>query len=211
MLLVGLTGSIGMGKSTVAGWFADRDIPVIDSDAIVHALYAPGGEAVAPIGSLAPDAVVTGSVDRQKLSAALRKTPELFAKLEAIVHPLVREKHLAFLKSADARGARMALLDIPLLFETNGDARVDVVVVVHAPADVQRARVLARPNMTAQAFEAILAKQMPSDEKVRHADFVIDTSQTLAETEASVDRLVRALSERRGSAYRRLWLETRDA
>ncbi|MEL6290382.1 MAG: dephospho-CoA kinase [Pseudomonadota bacterium] len=207
MLIVGLTGSIGMGKSTVAGWLAERGIPVNDSDAVVHSLYAAGGAAVSAVGALVPEAVVDGAVDRVALGQALRRDPSLFPKLEAIVHPLVRSAQADFMRQAKADGAALVCLDIPLLFETHGDARVDVVIVVHAPLDVQRARVLARPNMTEGALNAILAKQMPSDEKVRHADFVIDTSLPLHETEMLVDQLARDLSERSGSAYRRIWMD----
>ena len=204
MLVAGLTGSIGMGKSTVAGWLRARGIPVLDADAAVHQLYD-GGSAVAPIGALVPEAVIDGAVDRAKLFAALQYDPTLFPKLEAIVHPLVRQAQREFLCDAQSNGAAVAALDIPLLFETGGDARVDVVIVVHAPAEVQRERVLARPGMTVEKFEGIRARQMPSDEKCRHADFVIETDLTLAESQAWTDRLADHLLEQQGTAFARVW------
>jgi len=205
MLIIGLTGSIGMGKSTVAGWFANRDVPVADADGLVHGLYGAGGAAVGPIGNLVPDAVVGGAVDRARLSEALQADPTLFAQLEAIVHPLVRDAQRAFIRATHRSGTRLALLDIPLLFETHGDARVDLVVVVDAPYEVQRARVLARPGMTAAKFDAIRAKQMPQRDKRRFADVVINTGLSLDETERSVDDLVAILRERKGTAYRDVW------
>lgn len=207
MLIVGLTGSIGMGKSTVAGWFADHGFAIGDSDAIVHALYANGGAAVGPVAALVPDALNGGAIDRAALSAALNAMPDLFKRLEGIVHPLVRAAQNEILVRAFAAGAKVAVLDIPLLFETAADARVDAVVVAHATDDVQRDRVLARPGMTAETFEQIKARQMPSAEKARHADFVIDTSVALGATKASVDALADALAQRGGSAYRRHWAD----
>ncbi len=204
-MIVGLTGSIGMGKTTVGGWFAARGVPVFDSDGHVHALYAAGGEAVMPVAALVPAALRDGGIDRAVLSSAIGVDRGLLEKIEQIVHPLVRNGQRAFLMKAHQDGAAVAVLDIPLLFETLGDARVDVVVVVHAPPAVQRERVLARGGMTVEKFTTILAKQMPSDEKIEYADFVIRTDRSLAESEAEVDALVIALRERRGSALYRLW------
>lgn len=203
MLVVGLTGSIGMGKTTVAGWFAARGFPVLDADQIVHDLYE--GAAVEPIAELVPAAMQNGRVDRAKLSTALQESPSLFEQLEAIVHPLVRAAQRDFLAASKASGAPAAILDIPLLFETLGDASMDVTIVVNAPVIVQRTRVLQRPGMTEEKYQTILARQMPAEEKLRLADFVIDTGQTLAESEADVDRLAAALKLRAGTAYRRCW------
>jgi dephospho-CoA kinase len=209
MLIAGLTGSIGMGKSTVAGWLKAHDIPVLDADAAVHQLYD-GGAAVGPVGALVPEALVGNAIDRGELSAALQHNPELFAELEAIVHPLVRQTQIEFLCAAQSRGAKVVVLDIPLLFETGGDARVDLVIVVHAAAHVQRDRVLARPGMTPAKFEAILARQMPSEEKCRYADFVIETDLTLAESQACTDRLAQHLLEQQGTAFARIWAPSRE-
>ncbi|MEO0729407.1 MAG: dephospho-CoA kinase [Pseudomonadota bacterium] len=205
MLIIGLTGSIGMGKSTVASMFADRGFAVSDSDAIVHDLYE--GEAVEPVGRLVPEAVVNGVIDRRVLSEHLNSSPHLFPRLERIVHPLVRERQKSAIATAKASSAPRILLDIPLLFETRADARVDAVVVVHCRAETQRARVLSRPDMTPEKFEAISAKQMTSEQKKQFADFLIDTDQPLEATEQAVDDLARALAHRNGSAYRSHWAE----
>ncbi|MEL6298173.1 MAG: dephospho-CoA kinase [Pseudomonadota bacterium] len=205
MMILGLTGSIGMGKTTVANWFAERGVPVSGSDEIVHALYAEDGAAVGPVAARFPGVAVDGAIDRQKLSTALAADAAGFGDLEAIVHPLVRDAQRTFLHDANASGAALALLDIPLLFETQGDARVDAVVVVACSDETQRERVLQRTDMTADKFEAIKARQMPTAEKLRLADFVIDTDLTLAESEAAVDRLVKALKGRLGSAFVRCW------
>lgn len=196
MLLVGLTGSIGMGKSETAKMFARHGVPVCDSDANVHALYEKGGAAVEPVGALFPDVVVDGRIDRERLSRHVVGKPDAMRMLEAIVHPLVAVTQRAFLQRADAAGAAMVVLDIPLLFETGGKARVDAIVVVSAPGDVQRARVLGRPGMSADKLDAILAKQMPDAEKRRQADFVVDTSQGLAHAEAQVVAIIEALKTR---------------
>lgn len=201
MLLIGLTGSIGMGKSETAKMFARHGVPVCDSDATVHALYDIGGAAVAPVGELFPAAVVDGRVDRERLSREVVGNVPALRKLEAVVHPLVAMAQRAFLERAAASGARMVVLDIPLLFETGGEKRVDVTVVVSAPADVQRARVLARPGMTAEKLDAILAKQMPDAEKRARADFVVDTSKGLAHAEAQVVAIIDALKHRDGNIW----------
>ncbi len=173
MIVIGLTGSIGMGKTTTAKLFAEEGVPVLDSDEVVHALYR--AEAVGPIETAFPGMTVSGAVDRQKLGEVLRENPANFGKLEAIVHPLVREKQEAFLAKAREEARQFALLDIPLLFETGAEERVDKIVVVSCAPDIQRQRVLSRPGMTEEKFEMILARQMPDAEKRQRADFVIDT------------------------------------
>ncbi|RZJ93851.1 MAG: dephospho-CoA kinase, partial [Brevundimonas sp.] len=175
MIILGLTGSIGMGKSTTADMFAEAGAVVWNADEAVHRLYAPGGAAVGPVGEAFPGVVVDGAVDRARLAEALGRDDRAFKRLEAIVHPLVAAGRLNDLAAAKAQGVRLVVLDIPLLYETGGEALVDAVVVVTAPAEVQRARVLARPGMTAERFEAILARQVPDAEKRRRADFIVDT------------------------------------
>ena len=177
MIVVGLTGSIGMGKSTTSTLFQAEGVPVYDSDAAVHALYASGGAAVAPVDAAFPGVVVDGAIDRTRLSAAVVGNSEALAVLESIVHPLVGAHRIGFFEDAQAQGADIVVLDVPLLYETGGDKRVDKVVVVSAPADLQRQRVLARPGMDVAKFEAILVRQTPDAEKRARADFVIDTSQ----------------------------------
>lgn len=184
---LGLTGSIGMGKSTTAQMFRDEGVPVWDADAAVHRLYAPGGAAVAAVGTLCPDAVIAGAVDRARLKEWLARDPARLAQLEAVVHPLVAADRAAFIAQADAP---LVVLDIPLLFETGAD--VDGVLVVSAPEDMQRARVLARPGMTEDHLEAILARQIPDAEKRARADFVIETTD-MDSTRAAVRDLVRKL------------------
>lgn len=193
MLILGLTGSIGMGKSTTSKMFQDEGVPVYDSDAAVHALYAAGGAAVAPVEAAFPGVVVDGAIDRARLSAAVVGKSEALAKLEAIVHPLVGAHRIGFFEDAKAKGCDIVVLDIPLLFETGGHKKVDKVVVVSAPADVQRERVLARPDMTVEKFEAILARQTPDAEKRARADFVIDTGQGLDHARAQVRDLLTLL------------------
>ncbi|MDO9587857.1 MAG: dephospho-CoA kinase [Brevundimonas sp.] len=190
MIVVGLTGSIGMGKSTTTAMFADAGAFVWNADEAVHRLYAKGGAAVGPVGEAFPDVVVDGAVDRTRLAEALGRDGEAFQRLEAIVHPLVMKGWQEELAAAAARGVRLAVLDIPLLFETGGDAAVDAVVVVTAPAEAQAERVLARPGMTRERFDAILGRQMPDAEKRRRADFVIDTGHGLAAVRARVGEIV---------------------
>ncbi|SFL96533.1 dephospho-CoA kinase [Methylorubrum salsuginis] len=191
--VLGLTGSIGMGKSATAAMFAARGVPVHDSDAAVHSLYGPGGKAARAIGEAFPGTLTPeGSVDRPALRQAVLGDSEKLRQLEGIVHPLVGAEARAFL--ARHGQAPLVVLDIPLLFETGGQARCDAVLVVTAPPEVQRARVLARPGMTEAAFEAILAKQMPDAEKRARADHVIDTSRGFAAAEAEVERLIARLS-----------------
>ena len=190
MIVLGLTGSIGMGKSTTTAMFADEGALVWNADDAVHRLYAAGGAAVAPIAEAFPGVVVDGAVDRDRLAEALGREEEAFRRLETIVHPLVARGRLEDLAAAEARGVRLAVLDIPLLFETGGDAAVDAVVVVTAPAEVQAARVLARPGMTRERFEAILARQLPDAEKRRRAHFLVDTGQGLETARARVREIV---------------------
>ena len=173
MFILGLTGSVGMGKSTTAKFFAEEGVPVHDADAAVHRLYE--GEAVAPIEAAFPGTTANGKVDRDKLAAAVVGDVDSLKRLEAIVHPLVRAAEQKFLAGAEASGAKIAVLDIPLLYETGGESRCDAVVVVTAPEQVQRARVLAR-GTSEERLAGILARQMPDAEKRRRADFVVDTS-----------------------------------
>jgi dephospho-CoA kinase len=174
MFILGLTGSVGMGKSATARLFSEHGVPVHDADAVVHRLYE--GEAVAAIEQAFPGATSDGKVDRAKLASRVVNNPAALARLEAIVHPLVRAAEDRLIGEAKARGEEIVVLDIPLLFETGGEKRVDAAVVVTAPAEMQRARVLARPGMTLEKLETILARQMPDAEKRRRADFVVDTS-----------------------------------
>jgi len=192
MIRLGLTGSIGMGKSTVAAMFADRGVPVFDADAEVHRLQGPGGRLVAQIEAAFPGTTDTNGVDRGKLGEAVLGNSAALKRLELLVHPAVAAERAAFLAANPS--APLVLLDIPLLFETGGEAQVDRIAVVSAPADVQRARVLARPGMTRARFEAILARQTPDPEKRARADFVIDTSGSLARTAEQVDTVIACLS-----------------
>jgi dephospho-CoA kinase len=195
MIIIGLTGSIGMGKSTVAKMFAEEGAPAFDSDAAVHALYAPGGAGVAPVGAAFPGVVKDGAVDRDALSARVVGNEAAIRQLESIVHPLVRQAQAEFLQANRAAGAKCVVLDIPLLFESGGTKLVDKVVVVSAPSQLQRERVLGRPGMTAEKFESILARQIPDAEKRARADFVIDTSGPFDATRAQVRAVLDALGE----------------
>ncbi|MEQ8177952.1 MAG: dephospho-CoA kinase [Amphiplicatus sp.] len=200
MIVVGLTGSIGMGKSTVTAMFADAGAATWDADSAVHRLYAKGGAAVAPVTEEFPGAAKDGAIDREALGALVLGDPARLKALEAIVHPLVAANRAAFLETARARGEKLAVLDIPLLFETGAEASFDAVVVVSAPYKAQRARVLARPGMNAEKFEAILAKQVPDAEKRAQADYVIDTDRTLEETREEVETVIADLLLRFESA-----------
>jgi dephospho-CoA kinase len=195
--LVGLTGSIGMGKTETAKMFARLGIPVYDADAAVHRLYEPDGAAVAPIAAAFPGTVVDGGVDRAELSKRLTEDEGAFKKLESIVHPLVGLQQRAFLDQAAESGAELVVLDIPLLFETGGHARVDAVVVVSAPHEVQRARVLQRPGMTRDKLDHILSRQVPDAEKRAQAHFVVETGHGLDHAFAQVKTVVAALHQRR--------------
>ena len=190
MIVLGLTGSIGMGKSTTAGMFRDLGVPVWDADAAVHRLYASGGAAVAPLARAVPEAVSEGGVDRAVLRARATD-PRTLARIEAIVHPLVAGDRSAFL--AAHADAPLVVLDVPLLLETGADREVDRVVVVTAPADVQRARVLARGTMTEAQLDAILARQMPDADKRARADYIVETV-TMEAARAAVEAIVEALA-----------------
>jgi dephospho-CoA kinase len=192
MFVLGLTGSLGMGKSTTARFFAEEGVPVHDADAVVHRLYE--GEAAAAIEAAFPGTMTAGKVDREKLAARVLGDVGALTRLEAIVHPLVQEAERRLLAEAEARGEKVAVLDIPLLFETGGEERVDAVVVVSAPADVQRARTLERPGMTVDKLDAILARQMPDHEKRRRADFVVDTSRGFEAARAKVRAILDAVA-----------------
>lgn len=196
MKVIGLTGSIGMGKSTTAAMFAAAGAPVHDADAQVHALYDVGGAAVPLIAETFPEAVVDGRVDRAALSRAVVGDPEALRRLERIVHPLMGEARAAFFDEARKAGKDLVVVDVPLLFETGGEQNVDVVVVVSAPAEVQRQRVLERPGMTAEKLDAILARQIPDAEKRRRADYVIDTGQGLEHARAQVNEVIADLRRR---------------
>jgi len=184
MRILGLTGSIGMGKSTTAKLFAEAGVPVYDADATVHKVYE--GEAAPAVEAAFPGTTVNGKVDRQKLSARVVHDPAAIRQLEAIVHPMLRSYHQKFLEQAEASGAPVAVMDVPLLFETGGDKRVDAVVVVTTSPELQRERILARGTMTGEALDAILARQMPDSEKRKRADFVVDTSHGLDPVRAQI-------------------------
>jgi dephospho-CoA kinase len=185
--IIGLTGSIGMGKTTTAAMFAEAGVPVWNADAAVHRLYGQGGKAIAPIARLCPEAVVHEQVDREALKRWIAREEGALGRLESVVHPLVAEDRRAFLA---ATRADAVVLDVPLLFETGGDAACDVIVVVSAPPEVQRARVLSRPGMTDAAFARLLATQMPDAEKRARADYVVETT-TLETARASVHNILR--------------------
>jgi dephospho-CoA kinase len=192
MFIIGLTGSLGMGKSTTARFFAEQGVPVHDADAVVHRLY--DGEAAAAIEAAFPGTTSLGKVDRNRLAAWVLADPAALKKLEAIVHPLVQAAEHRLLAQAQSRGEKVAVLDIPLLFETGGEERVDAVVVVTAPAEVQRSRVLTRPGMTNEKLDAILGRQMPDAEKRRRADFVVDTSRGFDAARAQVRAILDAVA-----------------
>jgi dephospho-CoA kinase len=192
MIILGLTGSIGMGKSTTAKMFVEEGVPLHDADATVHDLYS--GKAAPLIEDAFPGTVKDGVVDRAELGKRVVGDAEAMKKLEKIVHPLVREAEIAFLDKARAENRPLVVLDIPLLFETGGEDRVDLIAVVTAPAEVQRKRVLARPGMTEERFEGLLAKQTPDAEKRRRADFLIDTSRGLEAAHAKVRDIVGMLT-----------------
>jgi len=192
MFILGLTGSLGMGKSTTAKFFAEEGVPVHDADAAVHALYA--GEAVPLIEAAFPGTTGGGKVDRDKLGKRVLGDAAAIKKLEAIVHPLVHAAETRFLAAVERSGAKVAVLDIPLLFETGGDERCDAVVVVSAPADAQRLRAFERPGMDEKKFRAILANQMPDAEKRARADFVVDSGQGFEHARAQVRDILRQVA-----------------
>ena len=201
MYLIGLTGSIGMGKSATGQLFIEAGVPLYDADAAVHALYEKGGVAVAPIGELVPQAIVNGAVDRAILGQHVLKDADKLKQLEAIVHPLAGQSQFAFLTKAKADNAPMVVLDIPLLFETGGDVFVDCVVVVSAPFALQKKRVLARDGMSEARFADILAKQTPDEEKRQRADFIVDSSISIADARTQVHAILSALKGKSGVAY----------
>jgi dephospho-CoA kinase len=193
MIVLGLTGSAAMGKSATAKMFADEGVPVFDADAVVHELY--DGAAVAPVETEFPGVTINGRIDRERLAAKVFDNPDALKKLESIVHPLVRAAQDKFRADAEKSGAPIAVLDIPLLLETGGDARVDATVVVTAPADIQKSRLLERPSMTAEKIEGMLARQMPDSEKQNRADFVVDTSRGFDAARAEVRSILQQLKE----------------
>ncbi len=193
MIQVGLTGSIGMGKSTTAAMFAEGGVPVYDADAEVRQLYAPGGAAVGPVEAAFAGVVVAGAVDRNRLAEIVLRDPDALARLNGIVWPFMGAARAAFLRNAEAAGADIVVFDIPLLYETGGEARMDAVVVVSAPIDVQRQRVLDRPNMTEAKLDAVLAAQMPDADKRAKADFIVDTGAGLEAARAQVARIISTL------------------
>jgi dephospho-CoA kinase len=202
MLVIGLTGGIGMGKSAAAERFAEHGIPVFDADLCVHQLYECA--AVGPIEAAFPGVTREGRVDRALLSEKIAGSPERLHLLERIVHPLVVEAELDFLRAQEKNGAHLAVLEIPLLFETGADARVDVTLVVSAPHDVQRARVLTRPGMTIDKLEHLLARQLPDGERRARADFVVDSGTSLYDMRIEIDRLIESLKGREGRVMDRL-------
>lgn len=185
-----------MGKSETARMFAARGVPVFDSDAAVHALYGTGGGAVPAIRSIAPSAIVQGSIDRQRLAAMVQADPSLLPRIESAVHPLVKNMQARFLADAAASGSDIAVLDIPLLFETGREKDVDVVIVVSAGERIQRERALDRPGMTVEKLDFIVARQLPDEQKRARADYVIDTSTSLADTAREVERVIADLRSR---------------
>jgi dephospho-CoA kinase len=202
MLVIGLTGGIGMGKSAAAARFAQHGIPVLDADAEVHRLY--DGKAVPAIEAAFPGTTRAGKVDRALLSRAIAGSPERLKRLEAIVHPMVVEAEIDFLTAQEKAGARLAVLEIPLLFETGADSRVDVSIVVSAPPEAQRERVLARPGMTVEKLEHLLSRQLPDAERRARADHVINSGSSLEEMHAALDNLIESLKKRDGRVMERL-------
>ena len=193
MKVIGLTGSIGMGKSTTAAMFREAGLPVYDADAEVHAAYDIGGSAVEPVGAAFPGVVKAGRVDREALRNAVLGNPEALKRLNGIVHPLLGASRVRFFDAAKAAGTDLVVLDIPLLFETGGERNVEAVIVVTAPADVQRTRVLAREGMTPERLDAILAQQVPDAEKRARADYVVDTGKGLDHARVQVAEIIAAL------------------
>ena len=207
MIVVGLTGSIGMGKSTAAAYLRDQDIPVLDADQIVHDLYA--GEAAPLIEAVFPGTTRNGMVDRATLAAKVVASPAELKKLEAIIHPRVRAAEWGFLLDEHDKGSDLAVLEIPLLFETASHALFDAIIVVSAPEDAQRARLMRRPGMTAEKLDALIARQMPDANKRAKADFVVDTSVPLEDTHRQIDAVVREIMKRPSLAFQR-WADLQE-
>ena len=202
MLVIGLTGGMGMGKSSAAAHFRKRGVPVFDADAYVHRLYE--GDAVPAIAAAFPGAVDARRVDRARLAKAVAGDPERLRELEAIVHPLVVQAEIDFLCAEERKGTKAAVLDIPLLFETGAQSRVDVTIALSAPEAVQRRRVLARPGMTREKFDVLLARQLKDAERRRKADFVVDGGSTLENLHGQLDRLLESLHTRDGEVMAQL-------
>jgi dephospho-CoA kinase len=202
MLVVGLTGSIGMGKSAAAAHFASRGVPVLSADAEVHRLYA--GKAAPLIEAAFPGVVRGGQVDRERLARAVAGSPAKLEELERIVHPLVVEAEIAFLRAEEAMGAKLAVLEIPLLFETGAQDRCDVTIVVSAPESVQKARLLARPAMTEAKLAHLLKRQLPDAEKRARADYLVDSGTSLADMQRQIDKILESLQTREGRVMERL-------
>jgi dephospho-CoA kinase len=202
MLVIGLTGGIGMGKSAAAKHFAARGIPTFNADACVHALYE--GAAVAAIEAEFPGVVRGGKIDRKLLSERIAGSPARIKMLEAIVHPMVVEAEIVFLREEEKKGAKLAVLEIPLLFETDAHERVDVSIVVSAPERVQRKRVLSRPGMTVDKLEHLLARQLPDAKKRALADYVVDSGATHEDMHAQIDKIIESLKDRDGRVMERL-------
>jgi len=202
MLVIGLTGSIGMGKSAAAQHFRHLGVPVCDADAEVHRLYE--GEAVPAVEAAFPGVVRDGKIDRTLLAKEVAGAPEKLKQLESIVHPMVVAAEIDFLREQERQGARFAVLEIPLLFETDARSRVDVTVVVSAPEEVQRARVLSRPGMSQAKLEALLKRQLSDAEKRARADFVVDSGRSLADMQDQIDKILDSLQGRKGRVMERL-------
>ncbi len=203
MIILGLTGSIGMGKSTTAAMFRAAGVPVYDADAEVHASYAKGGACVGPVGEAFPGVVEDGAVDREALRRTVLGDPEALERLNGIVHPIIGGLRRTFFEDAEASGADLVVLDIPLLFESGGDRGMDAVAVVTAPPEMQRARVLQREGMTPEHLDAILARQMPDAEKRARADFVIDTSRGLEPVRRQVAEILAVMRDPQRRPIRR--------
>ena len=202
MLVIGLTGGIGMGKSAAADHFASAGVPVFNADACVHQLYE--GEAVPAIEAAFPGVTRGGRVDRTLLAEKLAGSQRRLRQLEEIVHPMVVEAEIAFLREQEDKGAKLAVLEIPLLFETGAESRVDVTVVLSVPAEMQRRRVLARPGMTVDKLEHLLARQLPDADRRARADFIVDSSTSLTDMHAEIDKLIESLRHREGRVMERL-------
>ena len=202
MLVIGLTGGIGMGKSAAAEHFAKAGVPVFNADACVHRLYE--GEAVGPIEAAFPGVTRGGRIDRKILAESVGDSQKRLRQLEEIVHPMVVEAEIDFLREQEDKGAKLAVLEIPLLFETGADARVDVTIVLSAPSEVQKRRVLARPGMTVDKLEHLIARQLPDADRRARADFVVDSGTSLADMQEEIDRLIESLQQREGRVMERL-------